>query len=269
VDQHRDVPTTLDRSGYELEVEDTFAGAELDPALWLPWYLPHWSSRAASAARYELGDGVLRLVVEEDQPPWCPEYDGQVRVSNLQTGQFAGPLGSALGQHRFRPGLVVREEQPEQRLYTPRYGLVEVRARFSDDPAAMGALWLIGFEDAPERSAEICVVEVFGRDVRDGRTAVGMGVHPFGDPGITDDFVRPELAIDARELHEYAVEWTPSDVAFYVDEQLVHVVRQSPDYPVQVMLDVYALPAADGAPPSGPWPKELVVDRFRGWRPVT
>jgi Glycosyl hydrolases family 16 len=266
VDQQRDVPTTLDRSGYELEVEDTFAGTELDRSLWLPWYLPHWSSRAASAARYRLGDGALRLVVEEDQPPWCPEFDGQVRVSNLQTGVFAGPLGSPVGQHRFRPGLVVREEQEERRLYTPRYGLVEVRARFSDDPAAMGALWLIGFEDAPERSAEICVVEVFGRDVGEGRTAVGMGVHPFGDPRLTDDFVRPELPVDARGFHDYAVEWTPSDVAFYVDEQLVHVVRQSPDYPVQVMLDVYALPGPEGGPPPGPWPKQLSIEWFRGWR---
>jgi hypothetical protein len=268
VDQYRDVPTTLDRSGHQLEVEDTFPGTGLDRSLWLPWYLPHWSSRAAAAARYRLGDGGLRLLVEEDQPPWCPESDGEVRVSNLQTGKFAGPLGSPVGQHRFRPGLVVREEQEERRLYTPRYGLVEVRARFSDDPAAMGALWLIGVEDAPERSAEICVVEVFGTDVRDGRTAVGMGVHPFGDPRITDDFVRPELPIDAREFHDYAVDWTRSDVAFYVDEQLVHVVRQSPGYPVQVMLSGYALPGPDGAPPPGPWPKELVVEWFRGWRPT-
>ena len=71
------------REGYVLEVEDRFDGDELDRSLWLPHYLPHWSSRAASAARYRRGDGVLRLVVEEDQPPWCPEFDGGVRVSSL------------------------------------------------------------------------------------------------------------------------------------------------------------------------------------------
>jgi hypothetical protein len=32
------------------------------------------------------------------------------------------------------------------------------------------------------------------------------------------------------------------------------------------MLDVFAFPGDDGSPPAGPWPKELVVDRFRGWR---
>ena len=54
-------------------------------------------------------------------------------------------------------------------------------------------------------------------------TAVGMGVHPFGDPSITDEFVRPELPIDAREFHDYAVEWTPDHVAFFVDGGLAQV----------------------------------------------
>ena len=132
---------------------------------WLPHYLPHWSSREQSAARYAVGDGALRLLIEEDQQPWCPELDGEVRVSSLQTGQFSGPVGSAIGQHRFHPDAVVREAQLNVRLYTPQYGRIELRARACDDPRTMVALWLIGYEDEPERSAEICVCEIFGRDV--------------------------------------------------------------------------------------------------------
>ncbi|MGY1822833.1 glycoside hydrolase family 16 protein [Geodermatophilus sp. SYSU D00079] len=259
---------TCARSGYELEVEDTFDGGVPDPSLWLPYYLPHWSSRSAAAARYRPGGAHLHLVVEEDQPPWCPEFDGEVRVSSLQTGSYAGPLGSGVGQHRFTPAAVVREEQRPTRLYTPRYGFFEIRARVDDDPAAMGALWMIGYEDAPERSAEICVFEVFGRAVGPDRVDVGMGVHPFGDPRITDEFTTRTLPIDARDFHVYAVEWTPERIVFSVDDEVVTVVDQSPDYPMQFMLDVYALPGPDGAPPPGPWPKELVVDWFRGYRPA-
>ena len=42
-------------------------------------------------------------------------------------------------QHRFYDAAVVTEEQPEARLYTPRYGLIELRARATDDPRAMVA----------------------------------------------------------------------------------------------------------------------------------
>jgi hypothetical protein len=255
-------------AGYVLDREDDFSGPELDPTLWLPHHLPQWSSRAASAARYALDGGELRLRIDDDQPPWCPEFDGGTRVSSLQTGVLAGPAGSAVGQHRFTAAAVVREEQEDARLYTPQYGFFELRARVSDDPHAMCALWMIGYEDAPDRSAEICVAEIFGRDVRRDAAAVGMGVHPFGDPRITDEWARQPVAVDARDFHVYAVEWTAEHVAFFVDDALVTVVDQSPAYPMQFMLGIYAFPGADGSLPPSSSPREFVVDRFRAYRRV-
>lgn len=253
------------KAGYELEFEDAFTGDRLDEGRWVPYYLPQWSGRAAAAARYELGDGRLHLLIEEDQPPWCPDLEGELRVSSLQTGVFAGPVGSRVGQHG-RGGAVVREAQRNVRLYTPRYGVIEMRAKALDDPRCMVALWLIGYEDVPERSAEICVCEIFGRDVRADATAVGMGVHPFGDPTITDEFAAEVLPIDAREFHVYAVEWTTDRVTFFVDGRHVRTIRQSPDYPMQLMLGIYEFPDAEGAERVGPYPKEFVVDYVRGYR---
>jgi hypothetical protein len=155
----------IERGRYELEFEDAFDADELDGRRWVPYYLPQWSGRERSAARYEVGGGRLRLLIEADQEPWCPELDGQVRVSSLQTGVFAGPVGSRVGQHRFNPEAVVREAQEDVKLYTPLYGRIELRARATDDPRCLSALWMIGYEDEPERSAEICVCEIFGRDV--------------------------------------------------------------------------------------------------------
>jgi hypothetical protein len=265
----RRVVDPVAKTGYELEFEDTFDGDDLDRTRWLPYYLPQWSSREAAAARYRLGGGVLRLVIEADQQPWCPEFDGQTRVSSLQTGVFAGPVGSQVGQSRFRPGLMVRQAQDEARLYTPRYGLFELRAKALDDPACMVALWMIGYEDRPERSAEICVCEIFGRNVTAGRAGVGMGLHPFGDPAIRDEFSVEELAIDARQFHHYAAEWTPEYVAFFVDHRLVKLAEQSPDYPMQLMLGVYEFPdQAQASRPARPYPKEFVVDYLRGYRPA-
>jgi len=251
---------------YELEFEDTFAGETLDPGRWIPHYLPQWSTRELSAARYELDGTCLRLLITRDQAPWCPELDGGLRVSSLQTGVFAGPVGSGIGQHRFAPAAVVREAQRNRRLYTPRYGRIELRAKALDDPRSMVALWMIGYEDEPDRSAEICVCEIFGRDVFPDRAAVGVGLHPFGDPRIADDFERVNVPIDARAFHEYAVEWTPAGVAFLVDGEVVKTSHQSPAYPMQLMLSLYELPQADARP--GRYPKEFVVDYVRGYRLV-
>lgn len=247
---------------FELEFDERFEGGDLDRSRWLPHYLPHWSSRERSAARYELSDGLLRLRIDADQRPWCPELDGEIRVSSLQTGAFAGPLGSAVGQHRFDQEAVVREAQPSVRLYTPQYGRVELRAKVSDDPTTMSALWMVGYEDEPDRSAEICVCEIFGRDVGDDAVVVGMGVHPFGDPRIADDFSRETVPVDGRDFHVYAAEWTPGGVAFIVDDDLVREVDQSPAYPMQLMLSFYELSRSA----TDTYPKELVVDYVRGYR---
>ncbi|QTE27782.1 glycoside hydrolase family 16 protein [Pengzhenrongella sicca] len=257
-------PSRLDLERYELEFDENFGGTELNRDHWLPYYLPQWSSRAATEARYDIRAGCLTLRVDADQAPWSPEFDGEVRVSSLQTGLWSGPLGSPNGQHRFRPGLVVREPQAASRLYTPRFGVVEVRAAATDDPDALVALWMIGVEDAPERSAEICVVEVFGADVGPGVAAVGMGIHPFADPTLVDDFSVLAQPIDARELHRYAVRWTPDEVAFYLDRELVRVIGQAPQYPMQLMLNVYDL---TGPGHEGRYPKEFVVDYVHGYRP--
>jgi len=256
----------LDRTDYRLEFEDDFDSPTLDRTRWLPYYLPQWSSNAASAARFDIGDGFLRLRIDRDQQPWCPEWDGDVRVSSLQTGLFAGPVGSPIGQHQFAPGLVVREAQEPAALYTPQYGLIECRAQAIADPATMVALWLIGYEDRPERSAEILVFEIFGRDVVPGNAAVGMGVHPFGDQSIADDVEQVALPLDAGEFHDYAVEWTPERVRFFVDEQQVREVAQSPAYPMQLMLNIYEFARDEQDSASDRYPKEFLVDWVRGWR---
>jgi Glycosyl hydrolases family 16 len=251
---------------FELEFEDKFEGAGLDLTRWLPYYLPHWSSRERSAARYEIRDGALRLLIEADQEPWCPELDGDLRVSSLQTGAFAGSVGSSVGQHPFNPAAVVREAQENVRLYTPQYGRIELRAKATGDPHTMVALWMIGYGDDPRRSGEICVCEIFGRDVADERAAVGVGVHPFGDPQLTDDFSQEIVEIDARDFHVYAAARTPRDVSFLVDGDVVKTVDQSPSYPMQLMLSLYEFPATakDNAPT--PYPKTFIVDYVRGYR---
>ena len=241
------------------EFSDDFRDPVLDRSKWLPFYVPHWSSRAACAATAATGPDGLMLTIAPEQKPWSPEFDGAIRVSSIQTGLFAGPLGSGIGQHRFRPGLVVREEQPNEQLYVPQYGRFEMRARMEVHPGQLAALWMIGFEDEPERSGEITIMEIFGEGIDETGTELGHGIKAINDPGLTTDFIAPRLPFSPEHHHIYASEWDPAGVSFYFNGRLLRRVEQSPAYPMQFMLNVYELK------PTGAPPPLLQVDWFRGY----
>ena len=46
---------------------DHFDGPDLDTEVWVPHYLPQWSSRRASAATYTLAESELRLTIPPEQ----------------------------------------------------------------------------------------------------------------------------------------------------------------------------------------------------------
>lgn len=54
-------------------------------------------------------------------------------------------------------------------------------------PRSMAAVWMVGLEDQPARSAEICSVKVFGAGL------IGA----------------PQLPIDVSDAHTYAADWQP------------------------------------------------------------
>jgi hypothetical protein len=248
---------------------DDFDAPDLDLEVWIPHYLPMWSSRAESAATYAVAESELRLTIPPEQGLWCAsDHDPPLRVSGIQSGVFSGPVGSTIGQQPFRDGLVVREFQPAQSGWTPQYGPLEIRARMDLSPRSMAGAWMVGLEDEPTRCGEILIFEVFGDAlaVENGAptAAVGMGVRPFRDPRLTDGFSAPRLQIDVAEFHVYAAEWQPGRVDFLVDDEHVKTLHQAPDYPMQIMIAVFDFPekAAHGSEPEHV--PQLAVDYVRG-----
>jgi hypothetical protein len=225
-------------------LDERFRGGTLGPEHWLPYYLPHWSSRSASAATYSVGGGELCLSIPNDQSLWCPDlHEEPLRVSCVQSGSFAGPLGSTIGQQPFREGLVVREEQPTFEGYTPHFGHIEVGMRAIVTERSMFAFWMSGIEDQPERSGEICVAEVFGSGIDGGRAEIGMGIRDFRDPRLTGEFATESLEVDISEDHTYAVQWAHGEVSFSIDGVVARRLGQAPDYPMQLMIGVFDFPA--------------------------
>jgi hypothetical protein len=242
---------------------DDFDGSGLDTAVWVPHYLPAWSSRAATAATYDVRGSCLHLTIPPDQGLWCGEnHQPPLRVSGIQSGTFSGPVGSTVGQQPFQPGVTVREEQETQWGWTPDHGYVEIRARGVISPRSMFAAWFVGRETEPQESAEICVFEVFGDAVEPGSAAVGVGLHPFRDPAVTEDFEAVRLPIDPAEFHEYAVDWTRERAVFHVDGEAIRACARPPSYPMQLMLAVFDFPDRSVGDDAGLVP-ELVVDHVR------
>ena len=163
---------------------DDFDGA-LDTSVWIPHYLPQWSSRAASAATYAIAGSELHLTIPAGHALWCEgDHEPPLRVSGVQSGVHSGPVGSTVGQQPFRDGQTVREAQATQWGWTPHLGTLEVRARMDLSPRSMASVWMVGLEDEPDRCGEICVFEVFGDAVEPGRAAaVGHGRAPVPRPG--------------------------------------------------------------------------------------
>ena len=228
---------------------DDFDTGERVRGAWLRHYLPQWSSRALRAATWAVEGSELVLSIPPEQGLWCAgDHEPPLRVSGVQSGVFSGEVGSRTGQQPYRDGLVVREAQPAHWGWTPRYGRVEVRARMELSPRSMASVWLVGREEQPDESGEVCVFEVFGDAVDPGRSAaVGAGVHPFRDPRLTDDFAAVRLDLDVREHHRYAVDWQPGRVDVLVDDVPVRSVGQAPDYPMQLMVAVFDFPTRSDA----------------------
>ncbi|QKJ18181.1 glycoside hydrolase family 16 protein [Microbacterium hominis] len=256
----------LDLTGRTPDVDERFDGP-LDPNRWWPFYTPHWSSRERAEARWSTDSRGLALRIDEDTPPWAPDLDGDIRVSHLQTGQFSGPSGSGVGQHRFRDGLTVQEPQPTWRLWLVRHGVIEVRMAAVRHPDVMVACWPIGFEDRPDDCGEICIAEIFGSEVDERAGWVGVGVKPQRDPRLHEDFEKVRVVGDLTQMHDYAVEWMPDQLRFFVDGRWIKTVDQSIDYPVQLMLDVYEFPRADGTRDVAALPHTLRVERVRTFPP--
>jgi hypothetical protein len=256
----------LPHEGLSLVFEDHFETSTLNPAVWLPHYLPAWSSRSATAATYQLRDSCLHLSIPPHQARWLPNDHAPLRVSGIQTGNFSGPVGSVVGQQPYRPGAVVREQQRTFWGWTPNQGYLEMRARCVVSPRSMVAWWLVGLEDAPDRCAEICVAEIFGDAVDPGvSAAVGMGLHPFRDPAVVEDFEAVRLPIDVADFHLFAVDWTAARADFFVDGDLVRSAAHPPTYPMQSMFAVFDFPDRSTGHDSEAVP-ELVIDYVRGYR---
>ncbi len=104
--------------------------------------------------------------------------------------------------------------------FAETYGRVEFRAAFSSNTFAHTALWMYPTNltyGAHPKSGEIDVMERFAPPVGDSNT-VAQTIHYEGAPG-NKEWGTCTVS-SPGEFHLYGVEWSPSRIKFYIDNQL-------------------------------------------------
>ena len=76
-------PSSPERSGYALTASEEFNGNDINHQLFMSDYLPHWSTSEGTRARYQVSGGSLKLMIDQDQKPWDPAFDGDTKVSSI------------------------------------------------------------------------------------------------------------------------------------------------------------------------------------------
>jgi len=111
-----------------------------------------------------------------------------------------------------------------------KYGKVEVRAKL---PAGMGtwpAIWMLGdnIDTAGwPASGEIDIMEHRGRDLN----KIFGTLHYPGHSGGNANGSTKMITNATTAFHKYTLEWTPSFIRIYVDDQLYHTIANSAAMP--------------------------------------
>lgn len=255
-----------EKDGYYLDFSDEFNGTELDKSKWTDYYLPNWAENKESAkANYRFEDGTLVEYITEDQKPWSPEHDGRVRSSAIMSFDKSWI-------HNFS-GTTDNKERDTWYGYKTKYGYFEMRAKLADcGGGGNQAWWMVGMQQDTDdwfnskETGEIDILETFFSTPNTWRIAS----YGWNDPNFQTSWYLSEDEVPSgdptSEFHLYAMEWSPSSLKFYYDNQLYKVIYDSPDYEMGTILNIYT-DAGSGAH-NDVWPKEWAIDYLRVWKPT-
>ncbi|MFD1256904.1 glycoside hydrolase family 16 protein [Mucilaginibacter terrae] len=244
----KDYPANpIKKEGWLLSVNDEFDGTKLNEKLWIPYYLRHRSNKDLRA-EYKFENGCLVLQRNSDG------------CSSIQT--FERTDLHKLGVRQI----------PTKINFVQQYGYFEIRAKSQTGKGHCIAFWLLGIQETPAQSAEIDVVEQPGHY---GNYTGLSSLHLWGDSTLKPNSVEKRdfgQKITAKQdlttsFNIYALEWTPSTLKYYLNNELVLTVPRSPQYKMGILISFYQGDKSWFGPvdKSISYPKEFAVDYFRAY----
>nr|MBC7612700.1 glycoside hydrolase family 16 protein [Pseudopedobacter sp.] len=117
-----------------------------------------------------------------------------------------------------------------QNKYAFTYGKVEVKAKLPVGIGTWPAIWMLGGDIKSvgwPNCGEIDIMEHLGRDLNN----IYATLHYPGHSGGNANGATKMIQNATTEFHIYSLEWSPSIIKMFVDDQLVHSVSNSSNIP--------------------------------------
>ncbi|MFB4212401.1 family 16 glycosylhydrolase [Shouchella sp. JSM 1781072] len=249
---------SIEQEGWNLVWNDEFDGDSLDQSKW----------------RYDIGNGQPNL------PGWGNEelqyYNDDPRNVRVENGELIieahqEPISDEFGSYEYTSGKVLTEG-----LFSQTYGRFEARMRLPAGQGFWPAFWMMPENDQYggwAASGEIDIMENAGGTPY----KVGGAIH-YGGPWPENQFQAGDYffpdGTDATGYHEYAVEWEPGEIRWYVDGNLYQTINDwystGGAYPAPFDQDFHlilnlAVGGWYGGNPDGstPFPSTMAVDYVR------
>ncbi len=162
-----------------------------------------------------------------------------------------------------------------QNLFAQRYGRVEARIQLPQGQGVWPAFWMLGNnieEVGWPQTGEIDVMEYRGQDPQ----VVHGSLHGPGYSGggaLTQLYRLPEGRNFVEDFHVFAVEWDPSRISWWVDDEVYQVLTANDvrargawvyDHPFFLLLNVAIGGSFVGSPDdTTPLPQSMLVDYVR------
>ncbi len=240
---------------------------------------------------------------------WSDEFDGDVLDETKWsyqhgTGSQYGLWGWGNGELQFytdreeniyiedgKLHIVARQEAYANRYYTSarirtinkgdwKYGKFEVRAKLPEGQGLWPAIWMLPTENVYgtwPASGEIDIMELIGHepDVVHGTVHYGTSADDHRFRGGTH---RLDEGLYSDAFHTFSIIWSPTRIAWYVDDRLYYIVFPSSiapyhwpfDQKFHLLLNVAVGGIWPGSPDdSTEFPQEMVVEYVRVYQEET
>lgn len=191
------VGDTLSYEGYTLQWEDDFSGSELNREDWnVELHDPGWVNNE------------LQAYVDSEENIYLE--NGNLVIKPVESKNADGTVS-------YTSGRVNTQNKQDF-----KYGIFEARVKVPEGQGFLPAFWMMPTDENLygqwPRCGEIDIMEVLGND-----TDKSYGTIHYGNPhSESQGSCQLSSGSFSEEYHDFAVEWEPGQISWYVDGKLIH-----------------------------------------------